>query len=71
MAKIYASKTSEIQKYEVEHENEVRRLAGECMVHGRWIISEFFVVRHKRHLCDSFCENEAFMHGAADFLRIR
>ena len=32
MAQIYASKTNEIQKYETEHENEVRRLAGECMV---------------------------------------
>ncbi len=32
MAQIYASKTDEIQKYETEHENEVRRLAGECMV---------------------------------------
>lgn len=32
MAQIYASKTNEIQKYETEHENEVRHLAGECMV---------------------------------------
>lgn len=32
MAQIYASKTNEIQKYEKEHENEVRRLSGECMV---------------------------------------
>ena len=29
MAQIYASKTNEIQKYETEHENEVRHLAGE------------------------------------------
>ncbi len=28
MAQIYASKTNEIQKYETEHENEVRHLAG-------------------------------------------
>lgn len=32
MAQIYALKTDEIQKYEIEHQKEVRRLAGECMV---------------------------------------
>lgn len=32
MAEFYALKTDEIQKYETEHEEEVRRLAGECMV---------------------------------------
>lgn len=32
MAQIYALKTDEIQKYETEHQQEVRRLAGECML---------------------------------------
>ena len=32
MAQIDALKTDEIQNYEIEHQEEVRRLAGECMV---------------------------------------
>lgn len=32
MAQIYALKTDEIQEYERKHQEEVRRLAGECMV---------------------------------------
>lgn len=32
MAQIYAMKTEEIQEYERKHQEEVRRLAGECMV---------------------------------------
>lgn len=32
MAQIYALKTDEIQPYETAHQEEVRRLAGECMV---------------------------------------
>ena len=39
------------------------RLAGKFMVHRRWIVAEFFVVCHKRHLCDSFCGKGIFMHG--------
>ena len=39
MAQIYASKTNEIQKYETEHENEVRHLAGECMV---WRMTAYY-----------------------------
>ena len=32
MTQIDALKTDEIQNYEIEHQEEVRRLAGECMV---------------------------------------
>ena len=32
MAQIYALKTDEVQAYETAHQEEVRRLAGECMV---------------------------------------
>ena len=32
MAQIYALKTDEIQTYETAHQEEVRRLAGECMI---------------------------------------
>ena len=32
MEQIDALKTDEIQNYETEHQEEVRRLAGECMV---------------------------------------
>ena len=31
MTQIDALKTDEIQNYEIEHQEEVRRLAGECM----------------------------------------
>ena len=47
----------------VDHVEAVVRLAGECMVHGRGIVAECFVVCHKRHLCDSFCGKGIFMHG--------
>lgn len=45
MAQIYASKTNEIQKYETEHENEVRHLAGECMVLLRMTVYYHFQIR--------------------------
>lgn len=45
MAQIYASKTNEIQKYETEHENEVRHLAGECMVLWRMTVYYHFQIR--------------------------
>ena len=32
MTQIDALKTDEIQNYEIEHQEEVRRLAGECIV---------------------------------------
>lgn len=32
MAQIYALKTDEIQEYEINHQETVRKLAGECMV---------------------------------------
>ena len=32
MTQIDALKTDEIRNYEIEHQEEVRRLAGECMV---------------------------------------
>lgn len=32
MTQIDALKTDEIQNYEIEHQEEVHRLAGECMV---------------------------------------
>ena len=47
----------------IDHIKAIVRLAGKFMVHRRWIVAEFFVVCHKRHLCDSFCGKGIFMHG--------
>lgn len=45
MAQIYASKTNEIQKYETEHENEVRHLAGNVWSFWRMTVYYHFQIR--------------------------